>query len=394
MMFCVMSILNISHPSPRDVSLRTCMPGIVVEKAAQYRAEEEILASNTCRNIGTKQRPNCSPNDQCVRVLFWGPIPIYQPFQVCSAGKVRPSHVDTLQLISLLTKHKWRPALSPNKPVQEILRKEKIQPGCWWWWEGLSQHIFFPFLPIITPAQNEKNKSSHEVLEYLLLRQRLKTCTSHSFKKLSAVGCTGYSSTKPASAGKEFKSSGQKKKRCSTAQDRAGSLSQTVCVPACQRQPVSQLHALCSPGTWDTALIRVTLWGPQPCHCSCPVHPQKLPWDPPLSPAAPDKETAPHVLCSHSLAQPGPPCHLSLAEQMNRCHLWEKTSRAGRHSSPGKMAQPCSWTDSQGGRAAREPQHQFPLNSQENTVFHVLQKPHLINLLCTPALWWEFYSIC
>lgn len=110
----------------------------------------------------------------------------------------------------------------------------------------------------------------------------------------------------------------------------------------------------------------------------------------PLLHQAQTKKAAPHILYPYSLAQTVPRCHLSLAEQMNRCHLWEKMSRAGRHSSPDKMAQPCSWTESQGGRAAREPQHQFPPNSQKNTVCYVLQKPHLINLLCTPALWWEF----
>lgn len=208
------------------------------------------------------------------------------------------------------------------------------------------------------------------------------------------MGCTGYSSTKPASAGKEFKNSGQKD---AAQQDRAGSLLQTVWVLACLHQPVSQLHALCSPARgaqpwseWQPG-DHSHVTAPALCTSSSPRSCSRFPLS---APTAPGTKKLHHAFCAlsawHSQCH-GVTCHLQ-SRWTNA--IWEKMSRAGRHSSPDKMAQPCSWTESQGGRAAREPQHQFPLNSQKSRVCYVLQKPHLINLLCTPALWWEFYSVC
>lgn len=130
-----------------------------------------------------------------------------------------------------------------------------------------------------------------------------------------------------------------------------------------------------------------------------PAAPCSLPH--PLLHKADTKKVAPRILYSSQpvqprAAEPVPRCRLSLAEQEVKWrHLRGKINGEVSHSIPEKMAQPWSWRHSHGGEAAREPQHQwFPPNSQKNRVCYILQKPHLTNLLCTPALLWEFYSIC
>lgn len=176
MMFCVWVFSTFLMHLQGMFSLRTCMPGTVVEKAAQYRAEEQILASNTCRNISKKWRPNCSPIDYCVSVLFWGPIPSINPSNC--AVQVRPdpvtcSHIDFPTYQARMESCFIIQQTSSESAYSKSWGNTKYSLGCGWWWEGLSQHIF-PSLPIIPLAQKEKNKSSREVLEYLLPRQRLK----------------------------------------------------------------------------------------------------------------------------------------------------------------------------------------------------------------------------
>lgn len=229
--------------------------------------------------------------------------------------------------------------------------------------------------------------------------------TSPSVKKLSTVGCTGYSSTKPASAGKEFQSSGQ---RDAAQWDRAGSILQTVCVPECQRQPWVSCTPR-APGTWKMGIVRVTVWGHMamslllPCALTWSLTPAAL--CPPPHPLLHQAETKLcHMFCVQFCVHPARPASHSPAsttlslvtaeQEVNRCHLWEKINTSETQH-PWQNGPALSWTDSQGGRAAREPQHRwFPLKSQKNTVCYSLQKPHSVNLLGTPALLWEFYSIC
>lgn len=120
MMFWVW-IFSISHAPPRDVSLRTSMPGIVVVKAAQHRAGEQILARNTCRNTCRKQRPNCSPSDHSEGFIL-GSHSTQQPLNC--AGQVRS---DPVKNDVPLSKHKWGDALSPKHPVLRQLPTANLQ---------------------------------------------------------------------------------------------------------------------------------------------------------------------------------------------------------------------------------------------------------------------------